>query len=213
MDQDIEIINSNTRREKLITFIKKNKKKLLIAIILIVLSIISFFVYNELKKRNEIKISENYNISIIQYKSGNTQQSVDNLKNLIGKKHKTYSILAFYFLLDNNLITSKSEINSYFDLIINKINLENELKNLVIYKKALFNAETADENTLLSILNPLFKSDSVWSSHGQLLLAQYFLEKKEKQKAKEFLEKIITSENSNTNIKNDAQKILLAEFN
>ena len=106
-------------------------------------------------------ISENYNISIIQYKSGNTQQSVDNLKNLIGKKHKTYSILAFYFLLDNNLITSEGEINSYFDFIINKINLENELKNLVIYKKALFNAETADENTLLSILNPLFKSDKM----------------------------------------------------
>ena len=99
MDQDIEIINSNTRREKITTFIKKNKKKLLIIIILTVVSIISFFVYNELKKRNEIKISENYNISIIQYKSGNTQQSVDNLKNLIGKKHKTYSILAFYFLL------------------------------------------------------------------------------------------------------------------
>ena len=116
MDQDIEIINSNTRKEKITTFIKNNKKKLLTIIILVVFSIISFFVYNELKKRNEIKISENYNISIIQYKSGNTQQSVDNLKNLIGKKHKTYSILAFYFLLDNNLITSESEINSYFDI-------------------------------------------------------------------------------------------------
>ena len=73
-------------------------------------------------------------------------------------------------------------------------------------------ARFADENQLIKILNPLFNSNSVWNSHGQLLLAQYFLAKSEKQKAKEFLEKIINSDNSNVNIKNDARKILLAEF-
>ena len=212
MDEEIEIINSITRKEKFFIFLKSNKKKILSILIFLILIIIIFFSYKEYKKNQEIIFSETYNLAVIQYNDRKIEQSISNLKKLIEKKHKTYSVLAFYFLLDNNIITSKNEINSYFDLIIKKIDLEKEMKNLVIYKKALFNAEFADENQLIKILNPLFNSNSVWNSHGQLLLAQYFLAKSEKQKAKEFLEKIINSDNSNINIKNDARKILLAEF-
>ena len=43
------------------------------------------------------------------------------MKEIITAKDKTYSPLAFYFLLDKELISSRDEINSYFDIIINDV--------------------------------------------------------------------------------------------
>ena len=62
---------------------------------------------------------------------------------IIYKKDKTYSPLALYFMIDNNLISSAT-INKHFDIIINELRLDENLINLNIYKKALFNGDTAD---------------------------------------------------------------------
>ena len=78
----------------------------------------------------------------------------------------------------------------------------------MIYKKALFNADQADEGELLSILNPLINSKSVWKSHALYLMAEYFYSKDQKQKSKEFFNQIIDLENSNSDIKRQAEKRL-----
>ena len=69
--------------------------------------------------------------------------------------------------------------------------MDKEIKNLNIYKKALYNADTSSENELLEILNPVIKSKSVWKSHALYLMAEYFYSKNEKQKSKEFFNQII----------------------
>ena len=112
------------------------------------------------------------------------------------------------FLIDNNLIDKKSKINVLFDELINETNLENELKNLIIYKKGLFNATFSGENELLQILNPIIKSESIWKSHALYLLAEYFYSKGENQKAKEFFNQIIILSNANSDIKLKSQKRL-----
>ena len=63
------------------------------------------------------------------------------MKEIIEDKDSTYSPLALYFLLDNKLIDNRDEVNNLFDILINKTSLEYEIKNLVIYKKGLFNAD------------------------------------------------------------------------
>ena len=88
----------------------------------------------------------------------------------------------------------------------------NEIKNLIIYKKGLFNADFANENELLNILNPIIKSESVWNSHALYLMAEYYFAKNEKQKSKEFFNQIVSLENSNSKIKLEAQKRLRADF-
>ena len=108
----------------------------------------------------------------------------------------------------NNNISNKSEINSYFDILIEKTSLDKEIKNLVIYKKALFNADQAQESDLLNILNPLINSESVWKSHALYLMAEYFYSKDQKQKAKEFFNQIASLEDANPDIKLQAQKRL-----
>ena len=122
------------------------------------------------------------------------------MKEVIEDKNSTYSPLALYYLIDENLIKDKNEINYLFDVLINKTSLDYEIKNLIIYKKALFNADTTNENELLNILNPIINSKSIWKSHGLYLLAEYFYSKNEKQKSKEFFNQILNTKNANTDI-------------
>tara|TARA_B100002051_G_scaffold220400_1_gene214144 strand:+ start:722 stop:1132 length:411 start_codon:yes stop_codon:yes gene_type:complete len=130
------------------------------------------------------------------------------MKEVIEDKDSTYSPLALYYLIDNNLIDNKDEINNLFDILINKTSLETEIKNLIIYKKALYNADFSTESELLDILNSLINSESVWKSHALYLLAEYFYSKNEKQKSKEFFNQILSIENANQDIIKEAQKRL-----
>ena len=130
---------------------------------------------------------------------------------LVREKDPTYSPLSLYFIIDNNL-KENQEVNSLFDILINKTSLEDEIKNLIIYKKALFNADTANENELLEIINPVLKSESIWKSHALYLMAEYFYSKNEKQKSKEFFNEIISLENSNQDLKIEAQKRIKRDF-
>ena len=90
--------------------------------------------------------------------------------------------------------------------MINKTSLEKEIKNLIIYKKGLYNAYQTDENSLLKILNPLINSKSIWRSHALYLMAEFFYSNNEKEKSKDFFQKILTIENANTDIIREAQK-------
>ena len=92
--------------------------------------------------------------------------------------------------------------------MINDTSLDSEINNLIIYKKALYNADNAQEGDLLNMLNPLINSKSVWKSHSLYLMAEYFYANNQKQKAKEFFNQIIALENSNLDIKLQAEKRL-----
>ena len=130
------------------------------------------------------------------------------MRQIIENKDTTYSPLALYFLIDNNLIDNNDEANELFNVLIKKKPLENEIKNLIIYKKALYNADNSSENELLEILKPLLNSESVWKSHALYLMAEYFYSKNEKQKSKEFFNQIVNLENANQEIKLESQRRL-----
>ena len=196
MDENISIINSNTRKEKIKNFFLNNKKKILIFLIIIVLLMISFFGYGEFKDYQREKASNLFHSTIIDYDGNNKEKTANKLKQIIKLKDETYSPLSLYFILDNNLIPNPSEINTLFDTLISKTSLDKEIKNLIIYKKGLYNADQVSENELLEILNPIIKSESVWSSHALYLLAEYFYSKNQRQKSKEFFNQIINLKKS-----------------
>ena len=208
MDEDIEIINTNTRSEKIKNFFIDNKKILLSIIVVIILSLLIFFGYSEFKKNQKIKLSNLYNSIIIEYDDKKKIEAAKNLIEIVNKKDPTYSLLSLYFIIDNNLISDKNQINTLFDILIKETSLDKEIKNLVIYKKGLFNADEVNENELLSILNPLIKSESIWKSHALYLLAEFFYSKNEKQKSKDFFNQILNLKNSNPDILKEAQKRL-----
>ena len=212
MDEDIAIINSNNRTEKIKNFLIKNKKGIIISVLIFVLSIIAFFLFDDIKKKKKIKLSEKYSLATMNFVSGEKEKSKNQLFQIINENDITYSPLALYFLIDNNIVTNKEEINELFDKIIYKTKLESEILNLLIYKKAIFNANFNDENLLIEILNPLVNSNSIWQSHALFLLGEFFYHDNQKEKAKEFFNKIISLENSNQNIKIEAQKRINRDF-
>ena len=208
MDEEIAIIDNKTRREKIINFLLKNKKKLILIIAILVLIPLIFFSYQIYKNKNKQWIANKYNSTIINFEGGDKLKAVEIMKEIINDKDPTYSPLALYFLIDNNIQVSNEETNKFFDIIIDEVKLKKEIKNLVIYKKALFNSEFTDENSLITILNPLINSESIWTSHALYLVAEYFYFKNEKQKSKEFFNQILSIENANQEIIKEAQKRL-----
>ena len=208
MDEDLAIVDTNTRNEKIKNFYINNKKKIIIFLSIIIVIFISYFVYIEIKEKQKIKISDLYNSIIINYSEDNKETTANNLINIVNKKDSTYSPLSLYFIIDNNLVSDKKKINDLFDVIIDKTSLDTEIKNLNIYKKALFNSDESSEGELLNILNPLINSTSVWRSHALYLVAEYFYFKNEKEKSKEFFNQILSTENANEDILKEAKKRL-----
>ena len=208
MEEDISIINSNTRNEKVRNFFVNNKNKIISTIIILVIILVGAYSFDSYKTNKKKEISNKFNSTTLSYSDNTKDLTIQNLVEIINEKDPTYSPLSLYFIIDNKLISNQSEINSYFDILIEKTSLDEEIKNLVIYKKALFNADQAQESDLLNILNPLINSKSVWKSHALYLMAEYFYSKDQKQKSKEFFNQIANLEDANPDIKLEAQKRL-----
>ena len=208
MDEDLSIINTNTRNEKIKNFFVNNKNKIILGIIFLIIIIVGVFSYDKYLINKKKEISDKFNSIIIDYSDKTKNETSSSLIEIINKKDPTYSPLSLYFIIDNNLVADQSKINSLFDLLINETSLDSEIKNLIIYKKALYNADSAQESDLLNMLNPLINSKSVWKSHSLYLIAEYFYTKNQKKKAKEFFNQIITLEPSNPDIRLEAEKRL-----
>ncbi|WP_435088724.1 hypothetical protein [Candidatus Pelagibacter bacterium nBUS_29] len=208
MEEDISIINSNTRNEKVRNFFINNKNKIISTVVILIIILIGAYSFDKYKTNKKREISNKFNSTTLAYSENTKNKTVQNLIEIINEQDPTYSPLSLYFIIDNELVSNQNDINSYFDILIEKTSLENEIKNLIIYKKALFNADQAKESDLLNILNPLINSKSVWKSHALYLMAEYFYSKDQKQKSKEFFNQIAILENANPNIKLQAQKRL-----
>lgn len=208
MDEEITIIDTNARNERIKNFFIDNKKKLIIIISIILVIIIGYLSFENSKEKNKIKLANQYNLALIDLNPENKQKTIDEMVNVVKSNDATYSPLALYHLLDNNLLENNDEINILFNELIENTKLDNEIKNLIIYKKALFNSDFVSENELLKILNPVINSESIWKSHALYLLAEFFYSKDEKQKAKEFFNQILLLSNANNEIKLSSQKRL-----
>ena len=161
---------------------------------LIFLSIFSVFFYLDIIKKQKTEIANKFIKASINYNLKEEAYYTKEFKEIINSHDSTYAPLALFFLIDNKVASSNEETNHLFDQVLNNVNLEKEIKNLVIYKKALVNADFQPENIMIQILKPVINSESFWKPHSLLLLGDYFLFKGEKQKAKDFYSQILASQ-------------------
>ena len=210
MNEDISIVNKNTRHQLIINFLKNNLKKIVVLFLTLLLMLIFFFGFQEFKNRKKIKLSEKYNNITFSKNLSNTKLIKDEMIEIINAKDHTYSTLALYYILDNELIDDQNKINGLFDKIIS-IN-KNDNKYLIIYKKALYNSDKLSDNEILSILQPVINSESIWKQHALLLMADIYFQKKQLNKSREFLNNILTLETSKANMKQEVKKRLNRDF-
>ena len=88
MDEDLLAINESTRKEKIKNFFINNKKILINIFLTTTLLTISYFAYNEYQERNKNKIANQYNLSSINFASGNTSNVEKEMIAIIEAKDK-----------------------------------------------------------------------------------------------------------------------------
>ena len=58
MDEEIEIINTNTRNERIKNFFINNRKSLISVFVVLILILCGYFLYEELQTRKKAKLAE-----------------------------------------------------------------------------------------------------------------------------------------------------------
>ena len=156
-------------------------------ITLLILIFFGFFFYKDLQKKKEVKLSEDYTTAFVQFNEKKTDEAKQLLENIISKKHKFYSPLALYFIIDNNLETDSLKIINFFDKILSINSIDKENLNLIKIKKAIFLFKLGNEEDIIKTLNPIVNSNSVWRSMAIKLVSDYFISKNQVSKANEYI--------------------------
>ena len=197
-----------TKKSKLRRFYESNKILIFSFTFLLIISFGSFSFYLESKENKRIALSENYLQAKIYLESGNKKRAKDTLREVIFANDPTYSTLSLFLIMDQNLITDYKEVSTLFDHLLANNKFSREVRNLLIYKKALFNSNFVDESKLLEFTKPLLNTETLWKPHALLLLGDYFVSKGEYIKAIEFYQEIFTINNLHKDLYNHARSQL-----
>ena len=197
-----------TTRSRIKKFYKSNKIFIFSSILILIILIVSSSLYLESKERKKILLSENFIQAQFYLDNGNKSEALNTLKEVIFANDPVYSTLSLFLILNHNLIVDYKEISLLFDHLLENNKFEEELRNLLIYKKALFNSNFVDESKLLEFTKPLLNTETLWKPHALLLLGDYFLSKQEYLKAKEFYTQILSINNLQKDLYNQARSQL-----
>jgi len=182
-------------KSKLTDFYLKNKKIIYLSIISLIIILISTSFYLNHKEKKIASLSSNYVRAKIILKNGDKDTAKNILNEIVLSNNPTYSALSFFLMLNENLIEDKNKISTLFDHLLKNNKYEKEIKDLIIFKKFLFQSNFIDESELLEGLKPLINTNSIWKPHALLLIADYFFSKKEYLKAQDFYFQVVSVKN------------------
>ena len=181
-----------TKKSKLRKFYEENKILIFSTILILVITIVSISYYLEIKEKKKILLAESYIEAKVYSQSGNRNKAKNILKTIIFANDSTYSPLSLFLILNENLIVEQKELLYLFNHILKNNKFEKEVRNLIIFKKALFQSNFVNELELLEAVNPLINTETLWKPHALLLLGDYFFSKKQYFKAKEFYIRVLS---------------------
>ena len=198
-----------TKKSKLKKFYEVNKILIFSVILILIIAIVSVSFYSETKEKKKILLSDNYLAAKVYLENGDRNKVKNILKTIIFANDSTYSTLSLFLILNENLIVDQGELSNLFDHVLENNKFEKEVKNLIIFKKALFQSNFVSELELLDAVKPLINTETVWKPHALLLLGDYFASKKEYLKAKEFYVQILSLKNLHKELYNHARSQLI----
>ena len=198
-----------TKKSKIKKFYESNKILIFSSILILIISFGSLSFYLESKESKKILLSENYVQAKFYLENGNKSEALNTLKKVIFANDTTYSTLSFFLILNQNLISDYKEISILYDHLLENNKFEKELRNLLIYKKALFISNSIIESELLETIKPLLNTDTLWKPHALLLLGDYFMSMGENIKAIEFYQQILSINNLHKDLYNQAKSQLV----
>ena len=202
-----------TKKSRIKKFYDKNKFIIITFVLILFISSISGVFYFESKEKKKIILSENYIEARIYLANEDKNNAKKVLKKIILADDSTYSVLALFLILNQNLIEDKEELSNLFDHVIQNNKFKKEIKNLLIFKKALFQSDFMSESELLQVVKPLINKESLWKPHALLMLGDYFSFKNEYLKAKEFYTQVLSLKNLHMELYEHARSQLVLFVN
>ena len=199
-----------TKKSKIREFYNSNKILIYLIIFLLIISIGSFSYYQMSKENKKILLSEKYVQAKVYLENGKNSEAVEVLKNLIHSNDPTYSTLSFFLVLNENLINNKNEVSKLFDHLLENNKFDKEIRNLLLYKKALYKSDYLEESKLLEETKTLLNDgESIWKANALLLMGDFYFAKKEYIKAKDFYVQILIMKNLHQDLYEQAKSKLL----
>ncbi len=157
MDQSLD--KKPVLKDQIISFLKNNKFKIYLLIGIIFIFFILMIVFNEKSKRKNILISEKYIEAGLLLSNDKINEAKNIYENVILSNNKFYSLLSLNTILEKNLIEDNKKILEYFTQLEKK-NYSRDLKDLILFKKALYLMRNNNSESAKKILENLIKEDS-----------------------------------------------------
>ena len=202
-----------TKKSKFRKLYDANKLLIFSTLFVLIIASISFSFYTVSREKKQILLADNYMVAKFYLQNNERDKGRKILKEIILANNSTYSTLSLFLILDEDLFDDQSEISNLFDHLLANNEFEQEVKNLIIFKKTLFLSNFASELEMVENIKPLINTNTLWKPHALLLLGDYFVSKKQYLKAKEFYVQILSLQNLNIELYEQARSQLLVITN
>ena len=198
-----------TKKSKFRKLYDANKLLIFSTLFVLIIASISFSFYTVSREKKQILLADNYMVAIFYLQNNERDKGRKILKEIILANNRTYSTLSLFLILDEDLVDDQKEISNLFDHLLANNKFEQEVKNLIIFKKTLFLSNFANELEMVENAKQLINTNTLWKPHALLLLGDYFSSKKQYLKAKEFYVQILSLQNLNMELYEQARSQLL----
>ena len=202
-----------TKKSKFRRLYDANKLLIFSTLFVLIIASISFSFYTVSREKKQILLADNYMVAIFYLQNNERDKGRKILKEIILANNRTYSTLSLFLILDEDLVDDQREISNLFDHLVANNKFEQEVKNLIIFKKTLFLSNFANELEMVENAKQLINTNTLWKPHALLLLGDYFSSKKQYLKAKEFYVQILSLQNLNIELYEQARSQLLVITN
>ena len=157
MEQKVD--HKTELKEKLVAFYNTNKLKIFAFLSILIATLVLISILQINNKKKNILISEKYINAGLYLSLGEKEKSKNLYNEIIFSENKFYSILALNTILENDLASDEEEIFNYFK-IVEGLKINQEQKDLISFKKALFFIKNSNLKEGNEILKNLIEKNS-----------------------------------------------------
>ena len=156
-------------KDKIINIYNLNKKKLYFAILILILITISIITVKFKNDRENILVAEKYVQAGILLTSNKNEVAKVLYEEIILSKNKFYGILSLNTVIEKELISDKTKILEYFDILEKTIS-DKEKNDLIVLKKALYLIKNSESQRGHDLLKDLIDGNSQFKNFAKEIL-------------------------------------------
>lgn len=169
---------NKTLDQKITEFYKKNRRKFYLIFGLILIVFLGLILISNLQENKNQNVSDDFNRANILIANEEFENAKKLLFTVIENKDKFYSPLALNTIIEQGLYNTPLEIIEMYDTVINIRGLEEENKELIKFKKALFLLNSENEGEMIKVMKSIIENDSVWKLKATNFLIEFYTSKK-----------------------------------